>query len=499
MRPEPAVLIRNLSFRYPRTVSGRSVTALRDVNLQIDPGELVVITGPSGSGKSSLSRCFNGLIPHATKGVMGGDILVNGMNTRDYEVHEFSAHVGLVFQDPDYQLITGNVTNEIAFGLETLGLTPEEIERGIFKITDTLGIRHLIGRPINHLSWGERQRVAIASVLAMRPSVLVMDEPFSGIDASAAQALCEAIEKIRNELNTTVIIFEHRISLLRGVAERIVVLTDGKVSFDGPLFGWSPPHPETSLFSEGRGDCSVDTVHWENLPGDSGDSPSPPVDAGISFRDVHFRYPGSSGETLDGITLDLGKGEITVLTGHNGSGKTTLLKLCNGLLKPDSGEVLVHGIPVGKRSVSSLSGTVGLLCQHADFQIFESTITDELSFGPRNIRISEDHITGRLATVSRECSLDHIDPATPPLGLSGGEKQRVVIAGLFMMDTPVVVLDEPTFGLDFGLKQALAASLIRMRTGGKRLLLRRTTRNLPTFVLTVFSGSGKDILGMISG
>jgi energy-coupling factor transport system ATP-binding protein len=471
MKPEPAVLIRDLSFRYPKTVSGRSVTALRTINLRIEPGELVVITGPSGSGKSSLCRCFNGLIPHATKGLMGGDVIIHGMNTRDHEVSEFAPHVGLVFQDPDYQLITGDVANEIAFGLETLGLPLKEIERELGKWADTLHFRHLIGRSIRDLSWGERQRVAIASVLAMHPSLLVMDEPFSGIDTSAGQVLCDAIKKIRKETNTTVIIFEHRLSLLKGIVDRLVVLDDGEVSFDGPLSAANFPQHETRFCREGNEYCSPEKWHKEGIPVGRRDPVAHPVNPKVSFRQVHFRYPGADAATLDGITLDFYPNEITVISGPNGSGKTTLLKLCNGLLHPDSGEVLVQGIPVGNRTVATLTGMVGLLCQHADFQLFESTITDELSFAPKNLKMSQDEITRRMVTVVRECVLDRIDLKTPPLGLSGGEKQRVAIAGLFMMDTPVVVLDEPTFGLDYDLKRALAAVLGKMRDHKKTVIV----------------------------
>jgi energy-coupling factor transport system ATP-binding protein len=469
-RPEPAVLIRDLSFRYPRTVSGRSVTALRNISLTIGRGECVVITGPSGSGKSSLVRCFNGLIPHATKGVMGGDVFIHGMNTREHDVPDFAPHVGLVFQDPDYQIITGDVTNEIAFGLETLGHPAGEIEREISACADLAGIRHLLGRPVTGLSWGERQRVAIASVLAMHPSVLVMDEPFSGIDVSAGQVLLEVLRNIRKEQKTTVIILEHRITLLKEAADRLVVLDNGAVSFDGRFSDWKYPRQETRLSGTGR-EGPGENRHKDGLMQGRPDSRPRPAEAALSFRQVRFRYPGSAQATLDDITLDFFPGEITVITGQNGSGKTTLLKLCNGLLHPNTGEVLVQGVPVGNRTVATLSKTVGLLCQHADFQLFESTIADELVFAPRNLGMSPDAIARHTESVVRECVLDHIGLQTPPLGLSGGEKQRVAIAGLFMMDTPVVVLDEPTFGLDYHLKHTLAAALRTMTAQKKTVIV----------------------------
>ena len=287
---------------------------------------------------------------------------------------------------------------------------------------------------------------------------------------STGQVLCEAIKKIRKDSNTTVIIFEHRLSLLRGLADRLVVLDDGKISSDSPFLSGT-------LSWEGSGVSRAEKEDYsrEKPPGDSSgrgcDTPVPPAPAGISFRQVRFRYPGAAGMALERITLDFFPGEITVVTGQNGSGKTTLLKLCNGLLHPGSGEVLVQGLPVGDRTVATLSRTVGLLCQHADFQLFESTITDELAFAPKNIGMSGQEIARKRKRVVQECVLDHIDPETPPLGLSGGEKQRVAIAGLFMMDTRVVVLDEPTFGLDDDLKHALATALGKMRDEKKTVIV----------------------------
>jgi energy-coupling factor transport system ATP-binding protein len=470
-RPEPAVLIRDLSFRYPRTVSGRSVTALRSISLAIEPGELVVITGPSGSGKSSLLRCFNGLIPHATKGVMEGDVIIHGMNTRDHEIAEFAPRVGLVFQDPAFQLITGDVTSEIAFGLENLGHPADGIGREISACAELLHIRHLLGRPVTDLSWGERQRVAIASVLAMHPSVLVMDEPFSGIDASAGQVLMEVVQKIRRDYKTTVIIFEHRISLLREAADRLVVLDGGNIVSDGLFSDRDYPGSETRVHGAGKGHLPQKTPAREAVAYRQLSLPAMPHPPAVSFRQVDFRYPGSAGPVLDGVSLDLYPGEITMITGQNGSGKSTLLKLCNGLLHPDAGSMLVQGEPVGRRTVAILSKTVGLLCQHADYQLFESTISGELAFAPGNIGMSRERIAARMSDVLRECVLAHLDTETPPLGLSGGEKQRVAIAGLFMMDTPVVVLDEPTFGLDYRLKRALAMALEGMKAQQKTVVV----------------------------
>jgi len=191
----------------------------------------------------------------------------------------------------------------------------------------------------------------------------------------------------------------------------------------------------------------------------------------LSLRDVTYRYPGARATALGGITLDFFPGEVTIIAGANGSGKTTLLQHCNGLLTPDHGSVFLGTEPLSGKTVAETARAVGLLGQHADYQIFESTITDELAFGPRNVGKTEEE-TGRVLEKTRcLCALIHIDPATPPLGLSGGEKQRVAIAGILAMETPVVILDEPTFGLDPALKNLFAALFRRLCTAGKTVII----------------------------
>ncbi|MEN6611278.1 MAG: ABC transporter ATP-binding protein [Methanoregulaceae archaeon] len=471
-RPDPVIRVRDLSFRYPKTLSGREVTALRHVSLVIQPGEFTVISGPSGSGKSTLARCLNGLIPHATKGAMDGDVIVLGMNTREYDIPDFARHVGMVFQDPGYQLVTGDVESEIAFGLEIQNLTELEIHSKLERAVDLLHISHLVGRTIHDLSWGERQRVAIASVLAVQPSLLVMDEPFSGIDASAALNLVELLAELRKNLGTTIIVFEHRTAFLRSLADRVIVMQNGEILSDGKpcLAGSSgdrvaPPGntkpPSSALFPE-RVPPRKDTAAQQ------GRQAPVPV---LSFRNVVYQYPGTRASALEGISLDFYPGEITILYGANGSGKTTLLKHCNGLLTPDRGYVLLGTNPLSHMTVAETARTVGLLNQHADYQLFESTITEELAFGPRNLGKPEGTIEETLGKIRNLCSLGHIDPSTPPLGLSGGEKQRVALASILAMETPIIILDEPTFGLDPGLKRTLVVLFRELCDSGKTVIV----------------------------
>ena len=448
------------------------MTALHHINLSIRSGEFVLVTGPSGSGKSTLARCLNGLIPHATKGTMGGTVIVNGMDTRDHDVPEFASQVGMVFQDPGTQLVTGDVESEIAFGLEIRNLPGPEIRTRLDRVAGILRIRHLLGRPIRDLSWGERQRVAVASVLAVRPSLLAMDEPFSGLDASAAQNLAELLTGLKADLGTTVIIFEHRTGSLFPIADRLVVMQGGGIVYDGKP-GPSDPAPirENEGFRKNPAVTSISSGP-ANLPDPGTRTPGrqSPVPS-LSLRDVQYRYPGARAPALEGITVDFYPGEITIISGANGSGKTTLLKHCNGLLLPDRGNVYLGPEPVRGKTVAAAAHTVGLLNQHADYQLFGSTIAEELAFGPRNLGMTDSETDKNRENVRRSCFLDHIDPSTPPLSLSGGEKQRVAIAGILTMDTPVVILDEPTFGLDPGLKRAFALLFRRLSDRGKTVII----------------------------
>jgi len=467
---DPVIRVLDLSFRYPTTIAGRSITALRHLSFMIDPGEFVVISGPSGSGKSTLARCLNGLIPHATRGTMEGTVIVQGTDTRTADVPDFARHVGMVFQDPGYQLVTGDVESEIAFGLEARNLPEEEIGPRIDEITTLLHIPHLRGRTTNDLSWGERQRVAIASVLAVRPSVLVMDEPFSGIDAPAAWDLTALLADLNRKAGTTIIVLEHRTAFLLPLASRRIVMRDGEIVEDTQ----QDPAPD-QLHGAGSGDPVPGTAGSSVPPYLSDSAPTPSTGQeplpSLSLRDVTYRYPGSRAPVLKGITFDFYPGEVTIIAGANGSGKTTLLQHCNGLLTPDHGSVLLGTEPLAKKTVAETAHVVGLLGQHADYQIFESTITDELAFGPRNLRKSEEEIAHILQTTRRLCSLDHIDPQSPPLGLSGGEKQRVAVAGILAMETPVIILDEPTFGLDPALKKSFAELLRSLCMRGKTVIV----------------------------
>ena len=447
----PAVRIRNLSYRYPGYNTAPSV-ALDDINLDIRYGEKVLVSGASGSGKSSLLRCINGIIPNSGRkgSEFSGEVFVAGMNTRSYSIAEISGIVGTVFQNPDQQIVTNSVESEIAFGLENLRTPPDEIGKRIGNITGLMHIEHLLERETSDLSWGEKQKVAIASVLVMEPKIVVMDEPFSGLDPRSAASLGELLNTLNRRFNLTIILAEHRTEQVSGMVDRVVNLEKGRIIYDGP--------------PEGTGSVPISkgTDYPFVRPAPSGMECTPAIElAGVSYS-----YPGSSSPAVDNISVGFYPSMITVVLGSNGSGKSTLSKHLNGLLRPDSGCICLYGEEITGQGKESVTKKVGLVSQHADHQLFEESIPGEFSFGPANIGIPEEEINRRVPEVLSALDLGHIDLNTPPLRLSAGEKQRIAIGSILVMETPVIVLDEPTLGLDNRLKDALAAELRRRAMKG---------------------------------
>ncbi|MDD1719261.1 MAG: energy-coupling factor ABC transporter ATP-binding protein [Methanoregulaceae archaeon] len=456
MQDQPMIEVRDLSFRYPKTVSGRSVTALDRVNLSIARGEIVVISGESGSGKSTFCRCLNGLIPHTQPGTMKGSVVVAGLDTRDHQVCDMARIVGMVFQDPDHQLFSSDVVSEIAFGPEQMGWEPDRIKGTIDRSLSNLGITHLRDRSITALSWGERQRVAIASVMAVDPQVIVLDEPFSGLDASGAGELAATLRRLNDQAGTTVVLTEHRLGKTVDLRARLILFHKGQVIYDGLSPAYEP----------------------DKDPGRSGRSTCPETGSGGAFatpairlEGIRFSYPGQKTPVLDIRELGICPGRITVIEGPNGCGKSTLLRLLNGVLRPGEGHVFLFGEDCTGRTVAELSRSVGLVSQHADHQLFGETISEELEFGPGNVGMDREAASGRVRTAADQLEITPLGLDTPPLSLSAGEKQRVAIASILAMETQVIVLDEPTIGLDLRLKQVLGKVLCALRDQGRTIVI----------------------------
>jgi len=460
-----AVSLESVTYTYP----GADAPALRDVSLQVAPGELVLVAGGSGSGKSSLLRAISGLVPHFHGGAFAGRATVAGMDTREHGPGELAQAVGTLFQDPETQVVTGTVRAELAFGLENRGLSPAEVARGVEEAALALAIDQLLDRSTAELSGGELQRVALGAALAGRPRVVVLDEPTSQLDPVAGDELIGLLRRINEDSDATIVLAEHRLERCLGAADRVIALAGGRIVCDAApaeFLEWAgreAPNLQTPgarlLASLGRAPvpgvkCARATLRRAGLlpPAGDGDAPqwSPPPrqgwrarrraasaapDPALAFE--HVWHELRAGPTiLRDVSLTVAPGERVALMGRNGAGKSTLLRHAAGLMTPTRGAV---------RS----GGRVALLLQNpTDYLVHETVAAEAPAVALAAVGLSGERLASRN-----------------PRDLSGGEKQRLALA-VVLGDTTdaraapaVVCLDEPTRGMDRDHKQELAELL----------------------------------------
>lgn len=468
------VEFRDFSFSY----EGGS-EAVRGINLRIEAGEFVLLCGPSGGGKSTILRALNGLIPHYFRGKMSGKVVVDGLDISSHPVHELFSRVGMVFQNPDSQLFTGTVEREMAFGLESLGLPRREIAERVAWAAEVLGIKHLLHRSPRLLSGGEKQLVAIGAMLVLKPSVLALDEPFAHLDPMGARRVTEALREV-NRLGTTVIVAEHRIRCLLPYVTRMIVVAGGEIRLDGPPrrvlkepieeFGLNLPAPVRLSRKLGLPEVllTVEEALPYLQPGFRAFAPNPQPDAysvAVRCRDLDQVLDGR--RVLEGVNLEVRRGEVLAIVGANGAGKTTLIKHFNALLKPFSGVVEVLGVDTRRAKVSELASRVGIAFQNPEEQLFTGSVREEILVGPRFLkRIDEGWIRelGELFGLTK--LMDR-----PPLSLSEGEKRRVAFASILASKPEIVVLDEPTAGQDEFFRRHLAELLMTLKEKGHTTVL----------------------------
>ncbi|MDY6912017.1 MAG: energy-coupling factor transporter ATPase [Chloroflexota bacterium] len=484
------ITIENLSFVY----NGADQPSLRNVNLQIDDGDFVLVTGPSGGGKSSLCRCLNGLIPHFYGGKISGEVNVGGTDVLQQSPKHMAATVGMVFQDPENQLVAMDVEREIAFGLENLAFPVDLIAKRVEESLDTLGIADLRFRSVHELSGGEKQKVAIAAVLALHPSILVLDEPTSELDPKGAEGVLAALQLLNDEFGLTVILVEHRLDRVVHLVDRMVAIREGEIVADGAPrqvlssqvmknLGLGIP-PIVRLVQELKGGSHDDgdiplTVKEGRraLEGyfreagssqfyASSDSHSDPI---IDVANLWHTYPNAV-NALRGVTMSVNKGEFVAIMGRNASGKSTLVKHFNGLLKPAKGTVLVNGSDSRKFSVAELARTVGMAFQNPNDHLFADTVEGEISITLRHHGFRDGALSD---SIERALALFDLEKhrRSYPRSLSGGERQRVALASVIAPHPEVLVLDEPTRGMDQSLKDELMTFLIRHTQQGNAVIL----------------------------
>lgn len=438
------LVVENLSFRY----RDRTEPSLKNISFEAAPGEILLIAGSSGSGKTTLIRCINGLIPRSYKGEVTGRVVVQGEDTQSLPLAHVSQMVGTVLQDPERQILGTRVSNEVAFGLENLSLTRQEIRQRVREALAYLNISHLQDRETFNLSGGEKQKVALAGILAMQPRVLLLDEPLASLDPASAQETLAMVRRLADE-GMTVLMVEHRVEdVLKYNPDRVMFLADGEVRYLGPLEGLSTvvnyheiKLPVGMILERAAREAPPPAI--QVLPGGISEEQAPIVE----FENVAFGYERDV-NVLQGINLKIRRGDVIAVLGPNGAGKTTLVKHAIGLLKPKAGRVLVNGQDTRRLSVAQIANTLGYVFQSPSHMLFAPTVTEELAFGPKNLHHDPEKIREEVSEAIRIVNLAGREE-DPPLSLSFGQQKRVSIASILAMRSRILVMDEPTAGQDY--------------------------------------------------
>ena len=466
----------DFSFYYPDSV----MPSLDKINVRIDEGEFLVITGPSGGGKSTFLRAINGLIPNFYGGKISGDVLVQGKNASETPTNEMSETVGMVFQDPENQLISNQVEREIAFGMENLCFSQELMRKRIEEALDAVNISRLRNRTTSELSGGQKQKVAIASALAMHPSILLLDEPTSELDPRSAEEVLNVIEKINDELGLTVLLVEHRLERVIHHVDRMLMIDSGKLIYDGSprkiksahIENWKvglPPVTRLSLHFKDKivnngipltvkearlALKSVLSNPKENISWERKNSSGK---VSISMEKVFFSYDGEK-DVLKNISFKVYEGDMIALMGKNASGKTTLVKLMNGIVKQRKGKIELFGKKINDYSLDELIQKVGIVFQDPNLHLFNDTVQEEVAFVLRNLGMEKELIDKKVEEILKRFKIYQYRKSYPH-DLSGGERQRVALASVLVSEPEILILDEPTRGMDYYLKKELISYL----------------------------------------
>lgn len=466
-------------FQYKkRDVDGNVIATeeiLKGVDLTIKKGEFIALLGRNGSGKTTFSKQLNAILRPSE-----GTVTVDEMGTRDAEkLYDIRQHVGMVFQNPDNQMVAANVEEEVAFGPENLGMESDTIVARVKQALEQVRMWKRRKTAPNHLSGGQKQRIAIAGILAMHPDYIVLDEPTAMLDPKGRKEVMEALQRLNQEQEMTVILITHDMEEA-ALASRVILLADGQMRFDGrpeKFFGADALLAEMGMEAplsyrvqqamgsaanlqsgagEKRDKCKIDALDIFEKDKDL-----------LSLQHVSYIYsPGTAYEkvALDDVNLSLGKGEIVGLAGHTGSGKSTMIQLLNGLLKPTSGTVTFEGKDIHAKGYSGnyLRSKVGMVFQYPEHQMICDTVWEDVAFGPSKQGLTGEACETRVEEALRFVDLPEKYYQASPLQLSGGQKRRVAIAGVLAMHPEYIILDEPAAGLDATGKREIFDRIRRM-------------------------------------
>ena len=469
-KKSPIISFKNFSFQY----RAQKKPTLKEINLDIYPGERVLIAGPSGCGKSTLAGCINGLNPFSNPGECSGELIVDGVDAPKSSIFQLSAHVGTVLQDPDGQFIGLTVGEDIAFALENSCMPQDEMHEITRHAAELVGIQDHLDYAPHELSGGQKQRVSLAGVMVDQVKILLFDEPLANLDPATGKQTIELIDEIQEKTDTTVVIIEHRLEdvLWRDV-DRIVLMGDGKILADlhpdellstrlleengirEPLYltalryagvelapAKKPAHVDSVVIDEA--DRKKMTDWFWSRPAAEAEKEHEPL---LEVRNLTFGYERGS-QTLRDVSLTIHKGEMVSIVGKNGAGKSTFSKLVCGFETPDSGEILFQGRDLLQENIRHRAKHIGYVMQNPNQMISKTMIFDEVALSLRNMGKSEEEIREKVEETLKVCGLFPFRN-WPVSALSFGQKKRVTIASVLVQDPELIILDEPTAGQDF--------------------------------------------------
>jgi energy-coupling factor transport system ATP-binding protein len=493
--PDDIVVFESFSYKY---TSAPQMT-LKEIDLRVRRGEFLGIVGPTGAGKTTLCLALNGVVPHFYGGEFYGSVTVAGLDTVAHPTWKLAQHVGMVFQDPEIQLTAPTLEGEVAFALENIRVPKDEIRRRIGPALAAVRLEGLERKHPHQLSGGQKQRLAIAAALALRPDVLVLDEPTSQLDPVGADEVFSIVRELNRTQGMTIILVSHATEEVAEYADRVLLLGEGQILADGPprtffqnidllkRYDVRPPEVTSAFQATFRDDrtlvptfpvtLSEAVVDYQEL------APRVAVRAAdyangqrdgsreIVLRSKDLRYVYEDGtEAIKGISLDIARGEYVAIVGQNGAGKSTLVRQFLRLLTPSSGAVEVFGRPVSDYEVSELAQRVGFISQNPDNQIFCDTVQKEVAFALTNLRFPKDVVEERVTNALREMRLEWARDRHP-LTLSKGDRSRIVIAAILAMEPEMLIFDEPTTGQDYAGARAILDLTRELQAAGRTIVV----------------------------
>jgi energy-coupling factor transport system ATP-binding protein len=502
MKTDTEIEISNVTWTYRKTEN----PAITNLNIDIKPSEIVFITGPAGAGKTTFCRFINGLIPHFYTGKLEGKVVVRGMDTAEYPPETLCGYVGLIFDNPSNQLFNLTVYDEIAFGPENLCIPPDKIREIVADALKFCRLETYVDKTPHHLSGGEQQACALASIMAMRPQIYVLDEPTANLDPYGTELVFDRVEDLFRTEKKTGIIVEHKLEQISKLADRMIVLDQGKIILEGKprevmqsvdkLSQLGLKVPQVTLLAHNLQKKGIDLKNLPTSLEEGINTISGLLDQGklevidknskqrgenivetttnekevlVDCQDIWYTYPDGT-EALKGVDLKIHRGDFLGLIGKNGSGKTTLAKIIKGLYSPTKGKVLVSGTDLFEKTGIDRAKTVGYVFQNPDDQIFSKTIRDEIGFGLRFLKLSKDEeeklINKAAATMELQ---DHLDKN--PFDVSQGLRQRVAIASVLIFEPEIFIIDEPTTGQDFARSKIIMDMVRALHRIGKTIII----------------------------